>query len=182
MTNLEDYIKKHKSELYSEELSTDHEFKFENKLKSQRHTKDRFLIKYSVAVAASVIIFVSSVIFIYVKKTEGYKGAVETSQAIELREAEQYYSEQTELALNQLKNTLSAQPEDVASPLWNELDSMANEYKQLKKDLKTNPDDIRLMSAIVQYHQVRLDLINNLIERFTLYSNTKIKHHENENI
>lgn len=182
MANLEDYIKKHKSEFDSDDLSPDHEFKFENKLQSRLHKKDRFLIRYSVAIAASVIIFVSSFIFIYIKKTEGYKGAVETSQTIELREAEQYYSDQTAQALNQLKNTLSAQPEGIATPLWNELDSMATEYKQLKKDLKTNPDDIRLMSAIVQYHQVRLDLINNLIERFTLYSNTKIKHHENENI
>jgi cytochrome c-type biogenesis protein CcmH/NrfG len=155
---------------------------FEKKLDGRFHKKDRYLFRYAAAIAASVVIFVSASIYVYVKNSEGYTGAIETSQWIEFKEAEQYYSMQTDDAVAKLKETLVAQPKDISSPLFNELEDMEDSYKQLKKDLKDNPNDIRLMSAVVQYHQMKLDLINNLIERFTLYSNTKSKKHEKSNI
>ncbi|NJK98097.1 MAG: hypothetical protein HC905_27155 [Bacteroidales bacterium] len=151
-------------------------------MQSRLHRKDRFLIRYAVSIAASVIIFVSSAIYVIVTKSYGYRGAVETSQSVEFCETEQYYSEQAEKSMEKLKQAISAQPGNVTSQLIAELEEMEKSYQQLKNDLKNNPDDIRLMSAIVQYHQLRLDFINNLTERFTLYSNTKIKQHENKNI
>ncbi len=180
--NIEDYLKGRKSDLFPEEPSSDHETRFEKKLNAKFHRKDSFIIRYAVAIAASVFIFLATSIYVYKTSTEGYTGAVKTSEWVEFIEAEQYYSQQTKKAELQLQQTLSAQPKDVASPLLSELDEMEASYKQLKKDLKNNPNDVRLMSAVVQYHQLKLDLINNLIDRFTLYSNTKIKTNEKSNI
>lgn len=182
MQSFENYIKNHKESLDSEMLSEDHFDQFERKLNSRLHRKDSFIIRYSVAIAASVAIFIASSIFIYYINTVGYKGVIEASQSVEFRETVNYYTIQNETALEKLKETLEAQPQDVSSPLLSEFNDMEKTYKQLMKDLKSNPNDDRIMSAIVQHHQLKQDLINNLIERFTMYSNTKNTHHEKGNI
>lgn len=182
MSSLDDLIRKNREKLDWEEPSAVHEINFEKKLNHRLHSKDRFIIRYAVAIAASVSIFIATTFFIYNVKTKGYTGAVETSQWIEFMEAEQYYARQNENALLELKETLAAQSDDVSLPIYDELKKMDTSYKQLKEDMENNPNDIRLMSAVVQYHQLKLDLINNLIERFTLYSNTKIKQNEKSNI
>lgn len=182
MDNLEDFLRKNRMKLDTEEPSFQHESIFEKKLNAKFHKKDSFVIRYAVAIAASVVIFIATSIFVFKTNSEGYKGAVETSQWVEFIEAEQFYSKQTDDAVLKLKETLESQPREVASPLLDELKEMETSYEQLKKDLDNNPNDIRLMSAVVQYHQLKLDLINNLIDRFTLYSTTKIKQHETNNI
>lgn len=178
MIRTEDFFKNKRHLLDSDEPDAGHELKFEKKLNAKFHRKDIFIIRYAVAIAASVTIFVAASVFVYKTTSEGYSGAVATSQWVEFLEAEQYYFKQTEEAYANLKETLSAQPRDVSSPLFDEIEEMEKSYKQLKKDLTNNPNDIRLMSAVVQYHQLKLDLIHNLIDRFTLYSNTKTKQNE----
>jgi hypothetical protein len=178
MSRIEQFFKQKKHLLNSEEPTPDHERSFEEKLNRKFHRKDTFTIRYAVAIAASVAIFVAASIFVYKTKSEGYTGAVATSQWVEFIEAEQYYFKQSEEAYASLKETLSAQPRDVSSPLFDEIEEMESSYKQLKKDLENNPNDIRLMSAVVQYHQLKLDLIHSLIDRFTLYSNSKTKQNE----
>ncbi len=182
MNNLEDLISKNREEFDWEAPSSNHEFNFEKKLNRRFHKADKFTIRYAVAIAASIAIFIATTLFIYKTKSEGYTGAVATNQWIEFLEAEQYYARQNEAAYSKLKETLTIQNDDVSSPIYNELQEMDSSYKQLKEDLKDNPNDIRLMSAVVQYHQLKLDLINNLIERFTMYSNTKMKENEKSNI
>jgi hypothetical protein len=182
MNKLEELISKNRETFDLEFPSENHDFNFERKLNQRFHKTDKFTIRYAVAIAASVAIFIASALFVYQTKTEGYTGAVETAQWIEFLEAEQYYAKQNEVAFSKLKETLEIQNEDVSSSINNEFKEMDSSYQQLKKDLKDNPNDIRLMSAVVQYHQLKLDLINNLIERFTMYSNTKMKENEKSNI
>lgn len=182
MKSLEKLIGKNREKFDWEEPSSNHEFNFEKKLNNRFHRADKFTIRYAIAIAASVAIFIATTLFIYKTKSDGYTGAVETSQWIEFLEAEQYYAKQNEAAYAKLKETLTIQNEDVSSPIYHELKEMDSSYSQLKKDLNDNPNDIRLMSAVVQYHQLKLDLINNLIERFTMYSNTKMKENEKSNI
>lgn len=181
MINFEDYINKNRIKFDTEDLSPEHELNFERKLQT-RFRKDAFAVRYAVAIAASVIIFIATSVYVYIIKDQGYTGAVQTSQWVEFLEAEQYYTELNEQAFNKLKETLSAQPGEITTSLYSEIDEMEKSYTQLQKDLKNNPNDIRLMSAVIQYYQLKLDLINNLTERFTLYSNAKIKQHEKSNI
>lgn len=182
MQSFENYIKKNKESFDSETLSDDHFDQFERKLNVRLHRKNSFIIRYSLAIAASVAIFIASSIFIYYTKTAGYKGVIEASQSVEFRETVNYYTIQNEAALKKLKETLEAQPQDLSSPLLSEFNDMEKSYKQLMKDLKSNPNDDRIMNAIVQHHQLKQDLINNMIERFTMYSNAKNTHHEEDNI
>lgn len=182
MINFEDYISKNKEEFNSEPLPEGHEFRFQQKLNPAFNRKNSFIIKYSVAIAASILIFLASTIYVYTLKKDGYKGAIEASQSVEFQEAVKYYTEVNDAAMIKLKETLSAQPDDVSSPVISEFKEMEDTYRQLMSDLKANPNDIRIMSAVVQHHQLKQDLINNLIERFTLYSNIKTQRHEKDNI
>lgn len=182
MIHLEDYIAKNRSEFDSEELSPGHEVNFEKRLKTKFRHRDTYMVRYVTAIAASVLIFIATSVYVYITKNEGYTGAVHTSQWVEFLEAEQYYTKLNEQALAKLKETLEAQPREITNSLYSELGEMEKSYALLQKDLKNNPNDIRLMSAVIQYYQLKLDLINNLNERFTLYSNAKIKQHEKSNI
>lgn len=182
MANFENFIHRNKNDFNSETLPEGHEFRFRQKLDTEFHKKNSFLIRYAVAIAASVVIFIASSVYVYTLKKDGYKGAIEASQSVEFQEAVNYYTEVNEASMLKLKETLSAQPKDISSPLFSEFEEMEDTYRQLMSDLKANPNDIRIMSAVVQHHQLKQDLINNLIERFTLYSNIKTKHHEKDNI
>jgi hypothetical protein len=182
MTNLNTLFKNNKEEFDTEHPNFGHELRFEKKLDSRLHKNNTLIIKYSIAIAASLLIVLASPIYIYRLKNSGFSSQIAASQSIEFRETEQFYTEQTKQASLKLKEILVAQPIEITSPLFDELNQLELTYQQLNEELKTNPNDPRVMSTIVQYYQLKLDLLNNLIERFTLYSNFKTKHYENERI
>jgi hypothetical protein len=181
MNSLDDLIHNNVQYFDSEPIPERHELKFEKLLQHRLHNNS-FVIKLSVAIAASVLIFVGISIYVYKIKTNGYSAITYANQSVEFTETEQYFSQQTNTAFNNLKTVLATQSDTVSKGLYHEINQMDLTYNQLRDELKNNPNDSRITGAIIQYYQMKLELINNLTERFTLYSNNKLKHHENEQI
>lgn len=178
---LEDYIAKNRELFDSESLSPGHEAKFEEMLNAHFRTKTISLWKYAAAIAASVIIFMGATLYFFYFKKANTELAFKQHQPVEFIETEQYYSQQDSLALEKLKQVLALQPSAVKEPILKEFSQMDQDYRQMKEELKNNPDDERIMSTIIQHYQLKLDMVNTLIDKFRLYSNN-FKSHEHESI
>jgi hypothetical protein len=49
--------------------------------------------------------------------------------------------------------------------LDNELQSMDSIYVQLKKELKANPDDDRIINAMIEHYQTKVDVLSYVVDQ-----------------
>ena len=60
---------------------------------------------------------------------------------------------------------------------------MDSVYSQLQKDLKMNPGDERILQAMIEYYQTKLNALNTIINQLSQIQNhNKPKSHEKTNL
>jgi len=64
--------------------------------------------------------------------------------------------------------------------LNNELKSMDSVYIQLQKDLKANPDDERIINAMIEHYQTKVDVMSFILEQLKAIRNENSKKGEYE--
>jgi hypothetical protein len=64
-----------------------------------------------------------------------------------------------------LKQLGSFDKEQHQSILSEELKEMDERYTQLKKELELYPDDERVIQAMIEYYQVKTNVLNRIIEQ-----------------
>jgi hypothetical protein len=92
------------------------------------------------------------------------------------REVENYYIHQVNLMEDELGTvTLASDPEHNVM-LRKEMKSMDSVYVQLQKDLKANPDDERIINAMIEHYQTKVEVISFILNQLKEIRN------ENQNI
>jgi len=179
--DLENFTGKYRDRFDGENPSVDHMFLFEEKLK-QRFKKS-FALKpqQTIRVAASIGILViglclSYLIYDNVKKPEKKMNISQTNS--ELQETETFYTNKINKGLEQIK-ALENSDQKQKTAILSDLNEMDKNYEQLKSDLKNNPNDERLVSAIIRHYQVKLDAIDQIINSISFsQNNLKPQSHE----
>jgi hypothetical protein len=132
---------------------------------------------YLLKIAASVGIFIiSSVFVLWAYFQYSYKPKMQfniTRSVIEFREAQDYLASQIDIGVEQLKKIKFYEPNQMDS-IFADLNAMDFNNNQLQADLKLNPNDDRLMNAIIDLYLIKLDVINQIIQSFSI-SETKEK-------
>jgi hypothetical protein len=64
--------------------------------------------------------------------------------------------------------------------LKNEMKSMDSVYVQLQKELKTNPNDERIISAMIQHYQTKLEVMSYIVNQLKAVRNENQKNVKNE--
>jgi len=83
----------------------------------------------------------------------------------EYREVEQYYVQQVNMFENQIDNVwLNNDPEE-KEMLMEELDQMDEMYLELQRDLKANPNDERVINAMIEHYQRKVDIMNYVLSQ-----------------
>jgi cytochrome c-type biogenesis protein CcmH/NrfG len=101
----------------------------------------------------------------------------------EYREVEFYYTNAIEVGMNQwekLSNEglVSVAEQEMMQKEQQEFDQM---YQKLQKDLEANPDDERVINAMIEYYQARMNIINLIINKLQEVKQQKNnKNHEIE--
>jgi hypothetical protein len=96
------------------------------------------------------------------------------------REVENYYIHEVNLMESEISSfNLSDDPEQ-QEMLKEEIRSMDSIYIQLQKDLKTHPNDERIINAMIEHYQTKLDVMSFILNQLKTIRNENIKPYEDE--
>ncbi len=115
---------------------------------------------------------------------KGSSGKNEMSLATistEYKDAEFYYTSSINAELGQWTELCNEGliPAEEQEMMKKELADFENMYKGLQKDLFENPDDERVVNAMLEYYQAKLNIISMIVSKLKDVKKEKDKHYEN---
>jgi hypothetical protein len=182
MESLDNYIRQHRPDFNSEEPADGHFSRFETRLHN-RQLASRRRLAYYIAAAASVVVLFSFTALLVYQKFPVYRIARQTMNVNrvneELGETEQFYSSlisnKTDI-LNQMKFPSESQKEAVLRE-FKEKDEI---FVSLQNDLREDPNNEIIISALINYYQVKLNILNQLIQNLDQVLNNNQGSHGHE--
>ncbi|NQU88692.1 MAG: hypothetical protein HQ541_23360 [Mariniphaga sp.] len=181
--NIEKLILDNLDGLNEQEPKDGHFGRFEQKLK-QQNRKDKVNLRIVWRVAAAVIF-----VFLAVNQTVIYfsPDQQETITALgeispEYNEVEFYYTSSIDAGLNQWQqfDEVGLLTDEDKLMMENELAEFDEVLTDLQEDLKANPNDERVINAMLDYYQNKLNIINLIIDKLQEVKIQKETNHEIE--
>ncbi|NOY36664.1 MAG: hypothetical protein GXO83_03725 [Chlorobi bacterium] len=182
MTDLERYIINHR-DTFEQEPEKGHADRFQRKMARQQRRKLVQLMWPATKIAAVILLIIFSGMWII---DHTLKQSTVTASFIpipEYAEAEHFYATQVNLKYNELKHIRFLGDTAQKEIMLKELTGMDSLYLELQHDLNANPGDERVLQAMIEYYQVKLDVLNNIIQQLNaLQHQTKQTDHEKTNL
>ncbi|HRR93799.1 MAG TPA: hypothetical protein P5257_10470 [Bacteroidales bacterium] len=181
MKNIEQIIKENRNLFDGMEPAEGHFERFEWKLEKRLHSGvKRSILPYLLRAAVVTLLVTLSSLwtwdhFIRPGKDRMTLGDVSP----QYREVENYYVHQVNMMEGEIRNADFIDPEQ-RQMLNNELKSMDSVYIQLQKDLKANPDDERIINAMIEHYQTKVDVMSFILEQLKAIRNENSKKGEYE--
>lgn len=186
---IEELIAKNIEALNDNEPMEDHFARFEEKLKAQH--KKRSISWNLVLKVAAVVVFallVTNQAYIYfspnsqrmIASSNKNTDVSLSTVSPEYEEVEFYYTTSINSGLNQW-NTLSEEgliSEEEDAMMQSELKEFERLYKNLQSDLAANPNDERVINAMLEFYQTKLSLINMIVNKLEDVKQQKNNHDE----
>jgi len=98
------------------------------------------------------------------------------------KEVENYYIHQVNLVQDEIVNTDTQNSPEQKEMLISELKSMDSVYVSLQKELKANPNDERIISAMIEHYQTKLEVMTIIVEQLKAIRKDNTNIDENEKI
>ena len=157
---IEDFIQNNKTSL-EEDPPQGHLGRFSNKLGTSSDSAWNTSINRYLLVAAAVVVLIT-IGFVALLTSDGIYSSKYLLANItpELYETEAYYQSE----INQKLEILSEQNE-VDKSIIIDLEEIDKSFENIRKDLDENPGDDRLISAVLNTYQIKLDLLNEILDR-----------------
>lgn len=164
-----DNIIRDNSELFdSEEPDEGHFERFEKKLNTKNKTRRLKTYKKLLNIAAVIVLVITTGIIAYFQtnpvnkmKTSGI-ALGEVSE--EYREVEIYLKSNVDEKIENLKK-IQCRSEEETKEVIRELDDIDNTYKELQKELLKNDRDERIINAMINCYQVKVEVLDQLIKQ-----------------
>ncbi len=179
--NIEQIIHDNLDYLNSSEPSEGHFERFEAKLNKQSKTnKFSFQVVWKVAAAIVFVFLAVNQAFIYFGNHTADITSL-SSVSPEYSEVESYYTNAINVGLNQWAslNDAGMLTEEENDMMQAELDDFNVLYKNLQGELKANPYDERVINAMLEYYQAKLNIINMIV---TKIQDIKLENNRDEKI
>ena len=182
MSNIEKQIKEQRLLLDSDRPKEGHEDRFLQKLERLPEGRPvrRIRFRHAIQVAASVAIIFTSAVLLVRQDKSGEKLAQQEIPAA-VMEADFYYASQVDARYNEIKSFDFNDAEE-KSLLLSELKDLESYQKQLMKDLEANPDDDRVVSALIRHYQLKLEVMDQIITQLNQVKSEISENHEKESI
>ena len=174
--NIEEFIRNNKNEFDSEEPSENHYENFNKKLGSKFKREARLLPLLRIASVAILLILSSLWIvqnFIIDEQIVSIAKLNLSDLSSDYNEVEMFFTAGINSSLEELAN-LGSEGERIKHEMveseFKELDST---YELLQAELAMQPDDERIIDAMIGYYQTKQNILNNIL--------TQLKHAKNLN-
>lgn len=187
---IEEIILKNLESLNDDEPQNGHFERFEAKLNLQ-HKKKRFTLNtlWKVAAAIIFILLATNQAYIYLSpnnqdsifSTNNQNNVTLASVSEEYKEVEFYYTNAINVGMSQW-NVFAEEgfvSEEEQQMMNDELNEFEGLYKTLQNDLKANPNDERVVNAMLEYYQAKLSVINIIVTKLQEVKQTNKNHETN---
>jgi hypothetical protein len=184
MDKLEKYINDNR-DAFDDEPLEGHFQRFDEKLKQLNQTQKRPVPSFLFLKIASVLVIVllsANLIFSLLRKTP--EKEMESLASKEMNDAVHFYSVKISSGMNQLNN-LAGQgigSEKEVSQLKKEMEEMDLLFQSLQNEYSANPNDERIINAMIEHYQTKLNIINRIKSDLENIKQIKNKNHENINL
>jgi hypothetical protein len=182
VNNIENFIKENLDQFDSDYLEKGHIDRFLDKLERSEKTLNLRRKYLYYAVAASLILlfsFSGYLLWNYTSFKNKTKNIDLTISNIEFKEAGEYFNDQINIRLDQIKSMKCIDPE-LKDSVFKEFEAMDTNFRQLQDELSNNPNDERIMRAIIGHYQIKLNAVDQIIQSFSI-STTNFKNIRHEN-
>jgi hypothetical protein len=176
MATLDDFIRDHRDAFDDNEPIDGHFDRFAAKLDALPGSMDSHRRRFSMLRVAAVILVMISVSIIIFDLASGALrkqfASRPSDQALpsEIKEALQYYDEQTTRQLAVLDNltTGSRDAGQISASVLQDVKKLDQSTMELKNTLAENPGDERLQAAIIRNQQMKEKMLSNIITQISL--------------
>lgn len=184
MDRLEKIMKENKELFLDQEPPSGHLERFEQKLKKQ-NAKGRVIqltAKVSRIAAVGLLVIMSS-LWAY-----NQFGSSDEVQQMKLGEVNQKYKEVEYFFTSQINDkyqelqTVEATDESAyKETLFTELEQMDSIYDQLQAELGANPNDERIIQAMIMHYQTKLKVMSDILKKLNTYKEINDSQSNNQN-
>ena len=168
MNKLDDIIRKNISEFDDSEPSDGHFERFSFKLATRLHAGKarRSIVPYLLRAAVVTLLVTLSSLWTFDHFIRpNLRTKMTLSQVSpEYREVEKYYVQQVKLMEDELTLIDMSNPEQKEA-LMKEMESMDSVYVELQKELRVNKDDQRIIDAMINHYQTKIEVMSYIIDQ-----------------
>jgi hypothetical protein len=175
METIEDYFKQNKDLFDTDEPEDGHIERFQRKITKLGIRKLYSGLVYAFAASIAALMILSFATYQIIKTHSSSKGGEFSELSGDYKEIENFYSGKINCEYSELiAMTHNAVDKNTIVKEFSDMDA---NYQALKLDLKSNPNDDRLINAMIEYYRTRLDFIITIKQKMHVSYNSL--YHEN---
>ena len=185
MKSIEDIIRNNKDFFEDAEPSDGHMERFNRKLEMRFpvNTIKRSIVPYLLKAAVVTLLITLSSLwtwdhFIRTGSSRTTLGQVSP----QYKEVENYYVHQVNLMEGEIVNVDLKNNPTQKTMLMKEMKSMDSTYVSLQKELKANPNDERIINAMIEHYQTKLEVMSYIVNQLKTIRNDNQNKKENEKV
>jgi hypothetical protein len=168
MNRIEEIFKNNRGEFDDREPSDGHFERFSFKLATRLHAgrAKRSILPYLLKAAVVTLLVTLSSLWTFDHFVRpNLKTKMTLSEVSpEYREVESYYVQQVNFMENEFTALDLSNPEQ-KEVLMKEMASMDSVYTELQKELRANPNDQRIIDAMIKHYQTKIEVMSYILEQ-----------------
>jgi hypothetical protein len=185
MKNIEEIIRNNKDFFEDAEPSDGHFERFNRKLevRFQAGTVKRSIVPYLLRAAVVTLLVTLSSLWTWDHFIRPENNRMTLGQVSpQYKEVENYYIHQVNLMEGEIVNVDLKNSPEQKKVLMSEMKSMDSVYVSLQKELKANPDDERIINAMIEHYQTKLEVMTYIVNQLKTIRNDNHNNAENEKV
>jgi hypothetical protein len=184
MKTIDEIIRANKDFFDEGEPSEGHFERFSKKLAIRFHSSNkstRSIVPYLLKAAVVTLLITLSSLwtwehFIRPDRTRMALGDISP----QYREVENYYIYQVNMMENEIVSIDLSENSEQKEILLKEMSSMDSVYVQLQKELKVNPGDERIINAMIEHYQTKLEVMTYIVDQLKTIRNENLNNTQDE--
>ena len=185
MKNIEEIIRSNKDFFEDAEPSDGHFERFNRKLevRFQAGAVKRSIVPYLLRAAVVTLLVTLSSLWTWDHFIRPQNNRMTLGQVSpQYKEVENYYIHQVNLMEGEIINVDLKNSPEQKKVLMSEMKSMDSVYVSLQKELKANPDDERIINAMIEHYQTKLEVMTYIVNQLKTIRNNNHNNVENEKV
>jgi hypothetical protein len=185
MKNIEDIIRSNKDFFEDAEPSEGHFERFNRKLEMRFpvNTVKRSIVPYLLKAAVVTLLITLSSLWTWDHFIRTGSSRMTLGQVSpQYKEVENYYVHQVNLMEGEIVNVDLKNNPAQKTMLLKEMKSMDSTYVSLQKELKANPNDERIINAMIEHYQTKLEVMTYIVNQLKTIRNDNQNKKENEKV
>jgi hypothetical protein len=183
MKNIEEIISSNRDFFEEAEPREGHFDRFRMKLEKKYQTgkSTRSIVPYLLKAAVVTLLVTLSSLWTWDHFIRPGRERMSLGQVSpQYKEVENYYIHQVNLVESEISTSNMANNPEQKAMLKNEMMSMDSVYVQLQKELKANPNDERIINAMIEHYQTKLEVMSFIVNQLKAVRNENQKSNNNE--